>query len=97
MVLVVLLGRRVRTGNPVEVDKRKRGVSQIAINHATAWINFLPCLDRGPAQLARNRVVAAGTDIDVKQSGHSFTLLNLVSIDSQRERRASRLHGPAPN
>ena len=45
MVLVVVFGWRLRAGNPVEVNKSKRGLGQIAHNDVAAWISLLPCLD----------------------------------------------------
>jgi hypothetical protein len=52
MTFVVLLWRSECAGNPIEVDKRKRSLRQIALDHPAAWIPFLPRLDGGIAELA---------------------------------------------
>jgi hypothetical protein len=46
--------------------KGKRGLGQVAFNDPAAGILLLPRLDGGIAELARDRVISAGTNIDVK-------------------------------
>jgi len=50
MVLVVVFGWRLPAGNPVEVNKSKRGLGQIAHNDVTDWIALLLYLDGRTAQ-----------------------------------------------
>jgi hypothetical protein len=53
VVLVVVFGRRVRARNPVEINKGKRSLGQVAFNDPAAGIFLLPGLDGGIAELAR--------------------------------------------
>ena len=68
------------------IQSRSTKVSEVLARSLTmTWPPGFPSFHAWTAEtaeLARNRVISAGTDIEMKQSRHIFILMNLINRDS---------------